>query len=77
MMFLGFFKRCLHLATFTPLQITAKREAGLLSLVLLGVVLGEILLCGLIISRISCEKGCLLYLFSGHLVATAVVHHWA
>jgi len=43
-------------ATSSPARSDAAGDGGLLSLILAGAVLGEIVLCGIIIARIACEQ---------------------
>lgn len=49
-------RRLLRVATSSPARSDAAGDGGLLSLILVGAVLGEIVLCGIIIARIACEK---------------------
>lgn len=59
MMLLGFLQRCWKAVVNTPLESEIREEQALISLALVAVVLGEILLCGIIITSISCEGGLL------------------
>ena len=48
-------KRLVRVATSTPSRSDLRGDNGLVSLALAGVVLGEVVLCGIIIARIACK----------------------
>lgn len=48
-------KRLVLVAMSTPFRSDLRGDNGLVSLALAGVVLGEVVLCGIIITNIACE----------------------
>ena len=49
-------KRLVRVVTSTPSRSDLTGDNGLVSLVLAGVVLGEVVLCGIIITLIACKR---------------------
>lgn len=68
---LGTAKRFIQVATNSPARSDAAGHGGLVALVFAGVVLYEIILCGLIIARIACETAESLRFMKGWFVPLA------
>lgn len=49
-------KQVVRVALSSPSRSVRRGQHGLVSLALIGAILGEIVLCGLIITRIACEQ---------------------